>query len=377
MKRVKIQPRTDLHKKLEALSFDYHSLDNKYWDESACYEFNMSQINKIESATNELFEMCLKAVQHVIDNNLFEKFYIDERLIPLIKKSWEEEHASVYGRFDFSFDGNGEPKMLEFNADTPTSLYECAVVQWYWLQDVMQDKDQFNSVHEKLIAYWKSCKDYFGDKTLYFACIKDSIEDFTTVEYLRDTAFQADLNVDFIYIDDIGWDSDRRAFVDLSERELEFCFKLYPWEWMMGEEFGDNILLSGTEFMEPAWKSILSNKAILPVLWELFPNHKNLLEARFDNAGTMQNYVEKPIYSREGANVAIYKNGVLQGHTEGEYGDEGYIYQELKELPNFDGNYPVIGSWVIGGEAAGIGIRESEGLITDNLSRFIPHYINL
>ena len=90
----------------------------------------------------------------------------------------------------------------------------------------------------------------------------------------------------------------------------------------------------------------------------------------------MLNYVEKPIYSREGANISLYRNGSLVSSVDGEYGMEGYIYQQLYELPSFNMNYPIIGSWVIGGESAGIGIRESKTEITDNLSRFIPHIIN-
>ena len=131
-----------------------------------------------------------------------------------------------------------------------------------------------------------------------------------------------------------------------------------------------------TRWIEPAWKLILSNKGILPILWKLFPFHKNLLPAYFDNPHGLLNYVKKPIYSREGANITIYKLGVESTSVDGDYGEEGYIYQDLCELPNYNGNYPVIGSWIIGGKSAGIGIRESKTEITDNLSRFVPHLFN-
>ena len=126
MKRIKITPRENYIDKLESLSFKFHSLENLYWNESAYYEFNMNQVNQLEKATNELYEMCLNAVQHVIDNNLYEKLCIDPALIPLIIRSWDNEEPSVYGRFDFGYDGINPPKMLEFNADTPTSLYEAS-----------------------------------------------------------------------------------------------------------------------------------------------------------------------------------------------------------------------------------------------------------
>ena len=120
---------------------------------------------------------------------------------------------------------------------------------------------------------------------------------------------------------------------------------------------------------------ILSNKAILPILWELYPNCPYLLPAYFEN-DRLTEYVKKPILSREGANIELVRGREIVQQTDGEYGEEGHIYQQLFTLPDFDGNYPVIGSWIIGQEAAGMGIRESNTLVTDNLSRFIPHYIS-
>ena len=125
--------------------------------------------------------------------------------------------------------------------------------------------------------------------------------------------------------------------------------------------------------IEPAWKMILSNKGILPVLWGMFPGHPNLLEAAFDDHHLGGDYVRKPLLSREGENILVRRNGEWMG-TSGTYGEEGYVYQRYAALPEFSGNYPVIGSWVIGGESAGIGIREDRSEITTNGSRFIPHY---
>ena len=376
MNRINIEKRENFEEKLKSIGFEFFSLDNPYWDESITYSFNLNEVNEIEKATNELYQMCLEAVQHVIDYNLFDKLHINPKLIPLILRSWEEEEPSVYGRFDFAFNGT-DLKMLEFNADTPTSLYEGSVVQWNWLEDKFKDKDQFNSIHDKLIQYWTSCLDYFKDEILHFTCIKDSIEDYTTVEYLRDTANQAGIKTSFLYIEDIGWDSHNKEFIDDKNNVIFNIFKLYPWEWIIEEKFGENIIKDrlGSKWIEPAWKSILSNKGILPILWELFPNNKYLLECYFDSPNTMLDYVSKPIYSREGSNVSIYKNNNLELKSEGDYGEEGLIYQKLADIPNYDNNFPIIGSWIIGGESAGMGIRESQGMITDNLSRFIPHII--
>lgn len=375
MKRIKIQPRNSWQEKVEKIGFGFHSTNVPYWDESAYYQFSMQEILDIEKATNELWEMCLNAVQFVIDHGMYEQFKIPSWIVPLIEKSWNEDHPSIYGRFDFVVK-DGQIKMLEFNADTPTSLYETGIVQWYWLEDFDKSADQFNSVHEKLVAYWGYLKEYLYRHPLHFTCVKRNLEDLTTVEYLRDTAMQAGLDTKLIMIDDIGWDSSRNVFIDMEEQDIKNILKLYPWEWMIQEDFGKNILLDRNRalWIEPAWRMILSNKAILPILWSLYPNHPYLLKSYFEQ-GDLVDFVKKPILSREGANIEIIKGGETLAKTDGFYGEEGFVYQELFELPEFDGNYTLIGSWVIGQEAAGMSIRENETLITGNVSRFVPHLI--
>ena len=375
MERIKISPRNNWQSEIEKLGFGYHSTEGAYWDETAYYTFSLAEIEEIEKATKTLWELCLSAVQHVIDKKLYSRMNIPENFIPYIEKTWDEDHPSVYGRFDLCYK-KGKIKMLEFNADTPTSLYEAGIVQWFWLQDVYKNKDQFNSIHEKLIAYWKYLKVYLQPGKLHFSCVKDSLEDLTNTEYLRDCAMQAGIETKLVFIDDIGWNEETAQFADLENEPISNIFKLYPWEWMTGEEFGKNILADSNKafWIEPPWKMILSNKAILPILWQLYPNCEYLLPAYFED-DVLKDYVKKPFLSREGANIEIVKHYGSIEKTGGDYGSGNFIYQQLFELPEFDGHYPVIGSWIIGQEPAGLGIREAQTLITDNKSRFVPHMI--
>lgn len=379
MFRHTIQPRSNWIEKVESLGFLFHSEDNLYWDESAYYSFDAAQIDMLESATQEVFARCLDAVQWVIDSNWFERLHIPPQYIPYIRKSWEEDETrgqSIYGRFDFVFDGHNPPKMLEFNADTPTALFEASVVQWYWLQDCFPDADQFNGIHEKLIAQWEHINQAYGQVPIYFTCLRDHAEDLSTTEYLRDTALQAGVDTRFIFLEDVGWHQWRKTFIDLDDAAIKVLFKLYPYEWLIHEDYGRHLLDTDLILIEPAWKMILSNKAILVLLSEMFPHHPNLLPTYFEPITKLANsYVKKPIFAREGANVTIHDVVDLESTT-GDYGTEGFVYQAFQALPNFDYNYPVIGSWVIGGEAAGIGIRESDSLITTNKSRFVPHLFN-
>jgi glutathionylspermidine synthase len=327
----------------------------------------------LEEATWKMHELCLKAVDHVISKKLFKPFALPAWFIDYVVDSWNADDPTLYGRFDFRYDGIHAPKLLEYNADTPTSVLEAAVAQWNWQQEVKPRADQFNSLHEKLIARWGEIRDHYENPVVHFACVKDNIEDEGTTEYLRDTAIQAGLVTRAIAIEDIGWHEATSEFVDMENNPVNALFKLYPWEWLAAEDFGPHLPASAIPVIEPAWKILMSSKAILPVLWELNPNHPNLLPTYHEPSPLGRQFVKKPIYSREGANVELH---TLRGTIAqiGSYGAEGHVYQAYSPLPDFDGNYPVIGAWIVGDEAAGMGIRENKQQITTNTSRFVPHY---
>ncbi|MDK7375023.1 glutathionylspermidine synthase family protein [Weeksella virosa] len=377
MQRKKITADSHWQERVEKIGFGYHTDENNlpYWIENYYYSISEKEADQIYDATNELWEMCLHAVEYVISNNRLDEFKIPKFIQPYLIDTWKNDAPSIYGRFDFAYH-NGQLKLLEFNADTPTSLFECGVVQWLWMEYYFgTQKDQFNSVHEKLIETWKMLKPYLKGEVVHFTCVRESLEDLTNLEYIRDCAIQAGLQTKLIYIDEIGWNNIH--FVDLEEEPITDIFKLYPWEWMVNELFAYNIKNDefNANWIEPAWKMILSNKAILPILWELYPNHPLLLEAYFDAANGMENYVKKPLLSREGANIEVIKEGKLFEKTSGEYGEEGFIYQAFANLHQEETAYAIIGSWIIGQEACGITFRESDQYITTDKSRFVPHII--
>ena len=371
MKRVHFQARRDWQTKVEDLGLFYHTINGQpYWNEGAAYEFTAREVETLEIATNELQDMAVRAVEEIIKRDWFQRMGIGERAKKLIVTSWEREPAemSLYGRFDLAWDGTGQPKMLEYNADTPTSLFEAAVIQWQWFEEVRPGSDQFNSIHERLIARWREMMVGMGIGALHL-CSMDSAEDGGNVRYIGDAAAQAGIKVvGQLLMPEIGWDGTQ--FVDHTGRRIANLFKLYPWEWLLEDEFGEHV--EAMRLIEPAWKMLLSNKALLPILWEMFPGHRNLLRADF--APLSGEYVSKPFWSREGSNVKMFtREGLIENG--GSYGSEPVIYQEYFRLPDFDGQHPVIGSWIIGEEAAGIGIREDQSRITGDLSRFVPHYI--
>lgn len=379
MKRLRVKPRTNWQQAVERQGLQYHTPNGRtYWDESACYCFSAREIDQLEAATEALQELCLKAGQFIIDNDRFDAFHIPPAARAAIREAWEKEPPSIYGRFDLMCNGVSPPRLLEYNANTPTALLESSVIQWYWHLDSMPRSDQFNSIHEKLIAQWRDIRDWLqhnkpGCTQLHFTSMDDS-EDATTITYLRDTAEQAGVRTSAIAVREIGWNPRAREFRDLNERQIEAIFSLYPWEWLL-KDFPGALLetLPRMIWIEPIWKMLWSNKALLAILWELFPGHPNLLEAHLDGPNAMTEFVRKPLLSREGTNITIQmRTGEIS--RPGPYGAEGYVYQALAPAARFDGMYPVVGSWYVTDQGpAGIGIRESEEPITDNLSRFVPH----
>ena len=388
MKRIAIEPRANLAARAAETGFDFHTVDGAvYWDESAYYAFSLDQIEQhIEAPTAELAQMCLDLVDRVAaDERLLTRLAIPNHAWDLIASSWRRADPCLYGRFDFAYDGHAPVRLLEYNADTPTALFEAAVFQWIWLEDCIAagtlpaGSDQFNSIHEALIARLGEIRAKAGASPgLHLACMKGSAEDQGLVAYLADCAGQAGFATRLLAIEDIG-SIDRGPFIDLDQAPIRLLFKLYPWEWLFADAFARKPSMRQTRFIEPPWKAILSNKGILPLLWALAPGHPNLLEAYFEDdpkrADLGARYVRKPLYSREGANVELIDGGAVHARSGGTYGAEGHILQSVAALPAFDGNHPVIGSWVIGAAAAGIGVREDASPITTNASRFVPHAI--
>jgi glutathionylspermidine synthase len=384
MQRIACPERDDWRQTAEACGFDFHTIDGvRYWDERFYYAFTLEEIEqKIEAPTAEIDAMCLELAGRTIrDEKYLAQLKIPETAWPLIAESWRRGDKSLYGRLDLGFDGRGPAKLLEYNADTPTSIFESAVFQWTWLVQAIERRiipaaaDQYNSVHERLIEAWKN----FGPpRHLHLTGTTDSEEDFGTLAYLEDTAIQAGFSATIIDIEDIGW-RDEGGFVDLEGRDIALAFKLYPYEWMFRDAFGAKLKDAGTRWIEPPWKAVLSNKGILPLLWEMFEGHPNLLPAYFEDDPRAQalgaSYVRKPIYSREGANVALISQGVALAEQQGPYGGEGFVRQAFANLQNVSQQYAVLGSWLVDHTPCGLSVREDENPITGNSSRFLPHAI--
>lgn len=372
--------RADWRRRVERLGLIWHSDgDSLYWDESVHYALSPADVGRIETATENVHALFVEAGAHMVRNPaLMQHFGIPVYCHQAIADSWRHQPPALnVGRFDFGYDGSDEPKLFEFNCDTPTGMLEAAVVQWDWKEQCFPDHDQFNSLHDKLLARWRRLARSLPGRRAWFTHAADpSHEDTITTTYLRDLAEQAGIATRAILIGDIGIDEDGRI-VDLDDYLISTIFKLYPWEWIVDERYGPEIVrnLPATLWIEPIWKMLWSNKAILELLWKLFPGHPNLLPASSTRDAIGDSHVAKPFLSREGANIRVVEAGKVIAQSEGNYAADRLLYQQRFRSDGFDGFHPVIGSWIVDGEAAGVGIRE-DGLITGNMARFVPHIID-
>lgn len=384
MQRIVIAERPGWKDAMKKDGCSYIEIEGKpYWAEGVCYQFTAEEIDAIETATKDLHDMCKALVEAVVESGEYEAwgYQFNDTAKSLIEKSWEHKHQGLIGRFDLGFNADREEiKLFEYNADTPTGLPEASIWQWKWLSDMKwEGADQFNSIHETLV-------DELGQQVmmnnngsqknvrLYFAASGESREeDWGNIAYLVECATIAGRDATEIQIDQVGYAG--RSFTDQHNKEIPWLFKLYPWELMIQEEYASVIMSSSTYFCEPPWKMLLSNKMLLPALWKLYPEHPLLLESHAETT-FVGPWIRKPALGREGANVTDAQFQICHQLTQkdmvADY-DDGYVLQRKMDVTKFGPKLPVIGSWIIGEKAVGIGIREDDGFTT-NESQFVPHF---
>jgi glutathionylspermidine synthase len=398
--RPALGARPDWKEKAEADGFTFHTMYGEpYWDEDTVYAFTLEEIEtRIEDPSTELHAMCREAAALIVESEeLLAKLDIPQAHWDLVRASWRAGEGELYGRFDLIYDGTGPASMMEYNADTPTSLYESAGFQWKWFEDqrdrgVLPDgADQFNRIYEALSERFAAL--FPPETVVHFTSLggEANTEDFSTVEFLAYAARDAGLGAQYVDLGEIGITSEGQ-FADAESRVIGALFKLYPWEDMLRDDFARHIGGSQCRFLEPAWKAVVSNKGILPVLWEMFEGHPNLLPSFFledmiapspavqravDWGSFAHGRVTKPIFSREGASVSIAgpNDEVIAAAGNRAYDGHRMIVQAYRPLPDFGGFHPVLGSWIVGETCVGLGVREDRAQITQDLSRFKPHFI--
>ena len=376
MKKVSLQPRENWGERMMELGFSFHSGDENYWIEGNPIEFTEKQIIDIEKATNDVHSMSLELVEDIICKGDYQHYNLLTSQKQEIERSWKEKDFYLYGRFDLSLNQSGVPKFLEYNADTPTTLLEGALVQQDWQETINHGGNYFNVIHEALIDRWKLWTSRFPNELLHLTTFENYEEDWGTLLYIEKTAKLAGIKTKAVDLEKLVFDSSLNAYLDSDEKVIRHLFKIYPWEWIFENSFSMG-MFETIKMVEPAWKLLLSNKSMWPLLWKKYPGHPNLLASFFDYQSMEKvstNYVSKPTLSREGNNVTIFNNSNIELLSGGAYGDAPLIYQDRCDATLIDNEYYNIGSWVVGDKAVGIGLRKENDLIVRNISHYVPHY---
>ena len=389
IKTIKIKTLTN--EIFEKLGLVWHTdLDDTPYISDEIISLTENEVENYHKASNELYDMFIKTGEYIIENNLLDELNIPFNLQELVKKSWEDDvHWHLYGRFDLAGGIDGQPiKLIEFNADTPTSLLETALIQWAILKhNNLDDDSQFNNIYESLKLNFKRLttldenidsfeENYDGWKIL-FSSVKDNLEDEQTTKFLQSSASEAGFITEFAYIDEVDFSSEDGIFYN--GINYEYWFKLIPWETIAIEESELTYILTDIVnnqkaiILNPAYTLMFQSKAFMKFLWDLYPNHQLLLETSFEPLKNIS-YVEKKTFSREGANTKIFdKDNNLIEEVEGEYENFKSIFQKYVEFPEKDGKKYQAGVF-FAYEACGIAFRKG-GLILDNYSKFVGHII--
>jgi len=391
MQLKKLEPLTNEY--LESIGFTWHTdTDETSYVSDEIVSISEREAEAYYEATNELYDMFCEAGQHVVDNNLFHELDIPFNLVEIIKDSWEDDvHWHLYGRFDLAGGLDGKPiKLIEFNADTPTALFETAIVQWAILKfNNLEESSQFNSLYEAIKDNFKrfvtldsdieKFEEHYEklDWKILFSSVAGNDEEENTTKLLQHIATEAGYKTDFSYIQDVEFSSDGIS----KDNELyEFWFKLIPWEDIAIDE--GELAVTLTEIIankkaiicNPAYTLLFQSKGIMKILWDLYPNHPLLLETSFEPLENTKQ-VEKMCFGREGANMAIVnEDNSLEVKTEGPYENFKPIYQEFVEFPKDEKGDHYQAGVFYAYEACGLGFRKG-GVILDNMSKYVGHIV--
>jgi glutathionylspermidine synthase len=377
---------------LEEIGFAWHTdADSSKYVADELVIVTDDEAEAYYECVNELYDMYATCAQHVIDNNLFFELGIPFNLIDAIKKSWDNDvHWHLYGRFDLAGGIDGKPiKLIEFNADTPTSLFETAILQWAILKhNNMDEERQFNNIYEAISENFRRLVTLFDDPSefekhydgwkILFSSVSGNVEEEQTVRLLQQMAIDTGFETGFEPLGGVKFDEE--GIYDSNEIPYEYWFKLFPWEDIAIDENELALLLTTIMnnqkaiILNPAYTLLFQSKGMMKILCDLFPDSPYLLKTSYEPLKGIQ-CVEKRMFGREGANVKILDiSGNVLEANEGPYGNFKPIYQEYVEFPkDAKGNSYQAGVF-FAYEACGLGFRRG-GKILNNMSKFVGHVL--
>ena len=351
------------------------------------YTMTDRRAQEIAAASQELHQMFEAATERVVqDDALLQTFGIPEALQQKVRDSFLSHRAGmgqhpIMGRLDLAVDDRGI-KAYEYNADSASCLYECGYTQGMWADAVGLGRVGINpglNLAAELEAAWSDAGVPEGG--VLHLMLDDDLEEEYHARYVRDAAQRAGLRTRLVKgVQGLRWEQGK--VVDAEGEELRFVWKTWAWETVIDDyrrvaddrsagrvlSLSDALLSDRVTVWEPLWTVLAGNKAILPVLWDMYPEHPYLLRAEFELSEALRThpagYVAKPIVGRCGSNVTMVQGDEVLAKVGGKFAAKEVVHQELRPLPRMDGHSVLVCPWVVRGKCAGIVLRVDEALIT-------------
>ena len=372
-----------------------HKLSSNDADQFKYFCISETGHAELRRATNELHALFMHATDFVLqDDKLLKNFNIPPSLWPKIHQSWDNRrNQMITGRFDFSVSERGI-KAFEYNCDSASCHMECGKVQGKWAAhfDCDDGIDAGDDLYPELVEAWRNSN---VDGVLHIMQDRDLEESYHAL-FMQSAMDEAGLESKIIHgVSGLSWDADG-DITDADGVKIKWVWKTWAWEtaldqiraeceddedklanYQPGEahtnapRLVDVLLRPDVMVFEPLWTLIPSNKAILSILWQLFPNHPYLLNCStaLSDELRQRGYVAKPIVGRCGSNISVYdhRNELLK-ETTGQFEHQDQIYQEFCKLPHLGGYNVQVSTFSVDGSYAGSAVRVDPSLVVTSQS---------
>ncbi|WP_058913151.1 bifunctional glutathionylspermidine amidase/synthase [Entomohabitans teleogrylli] len=348
-------------------------------------------------ATNELHLMYLHATDKVMkDDNLLTLFDIPKILWPRLRLSWQRRrHHMITGRMDFCMDERGL-KVYEYNADSASCHTEAGLILEEWTRQGYRGTghNPAEDLLNELAGAWKHSR----ARPFVHIMQDNDIEENYHSRFMQRALAEAGFESKILYgLAELRWDATGQL-IDGDGRLVNCVWKTWAWETAIEQirevseaEYAavpirtghpenevrliDVLLRPEVLVFEPLWTVIPGNKAILPILWSLFPHHRYLLDTDFEVNDELikTGYAVKPIAGRCGSNIdLISHHEELLDKTSGKFADQKNIYQQLWCLPRVAGKYIQVCTFTVGGNYGGACLRGDDSLVIKKESDIEP-----
>ncbi|MFT6204056.1 MAG: glutathionylspermidine synthase [Spirosomataceae bacterium] len=387
-------------KKDTPFRLDYFAgLDDYLSNEILCIK--REELDLLTTQSHKAREIFEDATDRVIRKNQLGEFGVPTYFQEAIIKTWQEKenHPLLLGRFDLcgGFDRFFSlPKVIEFNADTCTTIPESTIWQDLQMKKNGTSFQQLNTTSddlEKIIQ--KITLKIAGDLNIptkeinFLGTSLDYIEDRENVLTVLDAIPAENKNnpsVAYRPLADLTFDAKEGIFYELPNGEflkVDIMFKMIPWDWIFANEpelaklLASIIMKDQCVIVNPPYTTLWQNKKFLSYITKYYPNNGVIAETYDEQYNYGNSFVKKPIYGRLGENISVIKNGKTVVNSSGDFESQQMVYQNYYPLlKDTDGYSYQIGIFTNAvNKASGLNFRYQKSEIITDECDFMAHQI--